>query len=384
MFFNKFTTVSELGAEEGKHGGTVLSRGCDFALSLSMFSDDASETSAEAATGDADFEKLIKGEYKAAFNKKCQRIIDRRFKETKELELFKKEAAPLIDVLFEYFDVDNIAKLAPYLEEYFSTSANEANGKNTVSNVLKLSKTNNENEMTAKAENNVFALLPTAADEENIEKTTNGENDDAGNSFGGERGGALPAEMILSDDANGTMQRVEDEGNSPEKFEKSANYEIEENSSKKENSASIEHDECREAELEKRFNAALKRYRAADEIYKKFLVDADEVKALYPSLNLTEECENKTFCALVSSGVSLRDAYEASHKDAIIGEAMEYTARAVSEALSRKIMHRGRRVSENALSASSFFPSKRSVSSMSDGEIREILKKVKSGERITF
>lgn len=125
-----------------------------------------------------------------------------------------------------------------------------------------------------------------------------------------------------------------------------------------------------------------RRLAKAGEIYRSMISEAEEVSRIYPSFDLDAECAKPAFCALLGAGMSLKDSYEALHKDEIIGEVMEYTARAVSEALSRNIQYRGKRISESAMSPVSTPLGKRSVSEMSDDEIMEIVKKVGRGEKV--
>ena len=76
----------------------------------------------------AEFEKLIKGEYKDLFAKRTQEIIDSRFKETKLLESRLTEAEPIFDMLSKKYGVDgsDLKKLASAIEEDDSYYEEEA------------------------------------------------------------------------------------------------------------------------------------------------------------------------------------------------------------------------------------------------------------------
>ena len=54
---------------------------------------------AEAAGRREAFESLIRGEYKAEFDERVQRIIDRRFRDLKRLEAQAERAKPLFQLL---------------------------------------------------------------------------------------------------------------------------------------------------------------------------------------------------------------------------------------------------------------------------------------------
>ncbi len=73
-----------------------------------------------AAEGNADneFAELISGRFKEQFAKKTQAIIDKRFKQTKELEEYKEKVSPLVERLMEKYGVSpgEEDKLAGFLE----------------------------------------------------------------------------------------------------------------------------------------------------------------------------------------------------------------------------------------------------------------------------
>ncbi|MBQ3080034.1 MAG: hypothetical protein IJC48_08585 [Clostridia bacterium] len=58
-----------------------------------------------------DFEKLIRGEYKAEFDDRVQRIIDKRFRETRSLKEQAAKVKPLIDHLREKYNENDAEKL---------------------------------------------------------------------------------------------------------------------------------------------------------------------------------------------------------------------------------------------------------------------------------
>ncbi len=61
---------------------------------------DAGQNNAEVDY-DKEFGELISGRFKEQFTKKTQEIIDKRFKETKELESYKAKVSPVISALME-------------------------------------------------------------------------------------------------------------------------------------------------------------------------------------------------------------------------------------------------------------------------------------------
>lgn len=55
---------------------------------------------------DEEFAQLISGKFKEQFTKKTQAIIDKRFKETKELEAYKSKVSPVMARLMEKYGIE--------------------------------------------------------------------------------------------------------------------------------------------------------------------------------------------------------------------------------------------------------------------------------------
>ncbi len=98
--------------------GKIMTKGKIEELNLQLFSDstnegvnsksgenfavDAEQNNEEKMISSEDeFESLIGGKFKEQFTKKVQGIIDKRFKETKELEAYKEKVSPIINELNE-------------------------------------------------------------------------------------------------------------------------------------------------------------------------------------------------------------------------------------------------------------------------------------------
>ena len=60
----------------------------------------AGQNSAVEVSADDEFAELINGKFKEQFTKKTQAIIDKRFKQTKELEDYKQKTSPAIQRLY--------------------------------------------------------------------------------------------------------------------------------------------------------------------------------------------------------------------------------------------------------------------------------------------
>ncbi len=102
----------------------------------------------------AEFEKLIKGEYKDQFSKRMHQIIDNRFKETKLLESRLKDAEPIFDMLAKKYGVDgkDLNKLAEAIEADDSYYEEEAVRRGvSVEQLKSIKKLERENESMRRA-----------------------------------------------------------------------------------------------------------------------------------------------------------------------------------------------------------------------------------------
>ena len=282
------------GGEGGGMGdGDSSSAGEGLGDNVSQADADGTSSGGEDTDPDSEFANLIRGRYKDAFTKRTQNIINRRFRETKELEKYRENAGRVLSALAEKCGAD----------EGDFDGLLEAIGKGFGHDVH------------------------VGTDE--AKRGSDG------------------------DDANGA------EGEK----DKAA-----ENSSVR----------ARRAALEGRLRAG------AEELYARWQGEAAELSRIYPSFDLAKESGNRDFVSLLRSGVSLRRAYESAHYDEIMGGAMEYTARKVTEAISRSIQAKGDRPSENGLGTKSGINPKKDVASLTDSDILEILKQVENGKRISF
>ena len=118
---------------------------------------------------------------------------------------------------------------------------------------------------------------------------------------------------------------------------------------------------------------------------KNWVSQGESLKSTYPDFNLRKELkENKLFSRLVLNGVSVKDAYEASHKDEILSGAMAYTAKRVREQVVSNIEAKGRRPLENGVSSQSGVVTTVDVNSLTSKDILKILKQVENGASISF
>ncbi len=116
-----------------------------------------------------------------------------------------------------------------------------------------------------------------------------------------------------------------------------------------------------------------------------WIKQGEELKSFYPSFDLKNELSgNKGFTRLIRAGVPVRTAYEVVHKDEILGSAMEYTAKKVSEQVVKGLEAKTARPSENGLLTSGGLVRKTDVNALTSKDIMDILKQVERGAKVSF
>jgi hypothetical protein len=123
---------------------------------------------------------------------------------------------------------------------------------------------------------------------------------------------------------------------------------------------------------------------SANKLYAKWMGEAEQTQAIYPSFNLEAEMQNPRFLDLLRSNVDVRTAYEVLHKDEIIPAFAQHTAKVVEQKLTNKIIANGARPVENGNSSQSAVITKSDVSQLSKEDRQEIMRRVARGEKIRF
>lgn len=122
----KFKLNLQLFSENGGEGVNSQSGESNFV--------DAEQVEKEV-TADEEFQSLIDGKFKEQFRRRTQSIIDKRFKETKQLEEFKSSVSPLMEKLNKKYNNEN-GDIKGLTEKIFSEEI-EIDGKNTSENTVK-------------------------------------------------------------------------------------------------------------------------------------------------------------------------------------------------------------------------------------------------------
>ncbi len=120
----------------------------------------------------------------------------------------------------------------------------------------------------------------------------------------------------------------------------------------------------------------------ATALYESWLQQAEEVKTLYPKLDLAQEAGNPEFTARLRQGLSVGDAYFLAHKDEILVSAMETAARNAEEKLSSALASGGLRPRENGAAAQGAARTRVDAAHMTKAQRQAYILRVQRGETI--
>lgn len=138
-------------------------------------------------------------------------------------------------------------------------------------------------------------------------------------------------------------------------------------------------------------NATLKREREEaernsqkEQVFAKWSAEAETVKNFYPGFDLNTELQNEQFLRLLGAGIDMRTTYETIHHDEIMTGVMSYTAKQVAKKQADAIKSGHMRPAENGISSRAAVTVKRDPSKLTAEDMKEIAKRVRAGETITF
>lgn len=146
-------------------------------------------------------------------------------------------------------------------------------------------------------------------------------------------------------------------------------------------------EQLKELRKVQRENSTMKR-RMAEQArkaqYDAWMTQAEQAKAVYPSLDLREEIKNPQFLSLLRNNIDVKTAYQVIHQDEILPAAMQVAARKAEEQVTSSIIAGASRPAENGIGSQSAAASGIDVSKMSRAERQEINRRVARGEKIDF
>lgn len=128
------------------------------------------------------------------------------------------------------------------------------------------------------------------------------------------------------------------------------------------------------------------RNEAANRTYAEWQNAAEALKAKYglENFSLEAEVQNPDFIKLLGAGVEFESAYKAIHMDDMMGGLAAKTASVVKEKMASNIQSRQSRPAENGIGNNSSSVFKTDVNSLNKADIKEIIRRVEGGEKISF
>lgn len=131
---------------------------------------------------------------------------------------------------------------------------------------------------------------------------------------------------------------------------------------------------------------AQKRQQASNEIYGKWVQEAETLKQKYrlTDFSLDTEVQNPDFVAILKANGSVEAAYKATHFDQMLTGAMAATADNVGKAIAKSVTSRTKRPTEGAVSSQPGVEVKSDVSKLTKADREEIARRVARGEVISF
>lgn len=321
----------------------------------------AGEPNGRSEDSEESFERLIRGEYRQAFAKRVQQILDKRLRAAKQMQQQHEKFQPVLQTLCRRYGLD----------EHSSELADE------LAAALSAEKTSSEPSIQTTSEPTDWAF-------ETQEKTA----------AASPSGLSADADQADIEDLSAQAQTGTDSEKSaqPEKESQIGQQTRPENSAPEAGEIQEKTGEQPGGEpsagAEKRTGsngrtaaiAAMSR-----QIYRDLQAGAQDVRQRYDAtFDLAQACrENPRLKRLVGLGVDVRTAYEAVHRDRLMFSAMQYTASVVAGKTARQIAARSRRPAENGLGGG-LAAEKTSVAALSGKQIRNLIARAEKGEQIRF
>lgn len=354
------------GSADASRGDAASKKSAETTVQVAGEPDGRSEDSEES------FERLIRGEYRQAFAKRVQQILDKRLRAAKQMQQQHEKFQPVLQTLCRRYGLDeHSASLADELAAALSAEktspepsvqttseptdlASETQGKTAVVSLSDLSADADQADIEE-----MSALAQTGTDSE---KSAHPETESG---FGQQ---TRPEN--LAPEAGETQQQTGEQPGG----EQSAGAE-KKTGAEKETPSATSFSNGRTAAI-----AAMSR-----QIYRDLQSGAQDVRQRYDAtFDLAQACrENPRLKRLVGLGVDVRTAYEAVHRDRLMFSAMQYTASVVAGKTARQIAARSRRPAENGLGGG-LAAEKTSVAALSGKQIRNLIARAEKGEQIRF
>lgn len=372
------------GSADASRGDAASQKSAETTVRVAGEPDGRSEDSEES------FERLIRGEYRQAFAKRVQQILDKRLRAAKQMQQQHEKFQPVLQTLCRRYGLDeHSASLADELAAALSAEK--------TSPEPSIQTTSEPIDLATGTQGKTAAASPSdwSADQADIEDLstqaqTGTDSEKAAHPEKELQIGQQTRPENLAPEAGETQQQT---GEQPggEQSAGAENKTGAEKETSSENSApkAVAQENTGEqpgGDAES-FSAGRTAAIAAmsRQIYRDLQAGAQDVRQRYDAtFDLARACrENPRLKRLVGLGVDVRTAYEAVHRDRLMFSAMQYTASVVAGKTARQIAARSRRPAENGLGGG-LAAEKTSVAALSGKQIRNLIARAEKGEQIRF
>lgn len=354
------------GSADASRGDAASKKSAETTVRVAGEPDGRSEDSEES------FERLIRGEYRQAFAKRVQQILDKRLRAAKQMQQQHEKFQPVLQTLCRRYGLDeHSASLADELAAALSAekTSPEPSIQTTSEPIDLASETQGK---TAAASPSDLSADTDQADSEDLsaQAQTGTDSEKSAHPEKELQIGQQTRPENLAPEAGETQQQTGEQpgGEQSTGAEKRTGAE-------KETPSATSFSNGRTAAI-----AAMSR-----QIYRDLQSGAQDVRQRYDAtFDLAQACrENPRLKRLVGLGVDVRTAYEAVHRDRLMFSAMQYTASVVAGKTARQIAARSRRPAENGLGGG-LAAEKTSVAALSGKQIRNLIARAEKGEQIRF
>lgn len=369
------------GSADASRGDAASKKSAETTVQVAGEPDGRSEDSEES------FERLIRGEYRQAFAKRVQQILDKRLRAAKQMQQQHEKFQPVLQTLCRRYGLDeHSASLADELAAALSAEktspepsiqttseptdlASETQGKTAVVSLSDLSADADQadiEDLSAQAQPGTDSEKAAHPEKESqIGQQTRPENAAPKTGKTQEKMGEQSAG---AENKTGAEKETQPENTSTKAV-------VQENTGEQPGGDAESFSAGRTAAI-----AAMSR-----QIYRDLQSGAQDVRQRYDAtFDLAQACrKNPRLKRLVGLGVDVRTAYEAVHRDRLMFSAMQYTASVVAGKTARQIAARSRRPAENGLGGG-LAAEKTSVAALSGKQIRNLIARAEKGEQIRF
>lgn len=354
------------GSADASRGDAASKKSAETTVQVAGEPDGRSEDSEES------FERLIRGEYRQAFAKRVQQILDKRLRAAKQMQQQHEKFQPVLQTLCRRYGLDeHSASLADELAAALSAEKTSPESSiQTTSEPTDLA-TGTQGKTAVASPSDLSADADQADIEDLSAQAQPGtDSEKAAHPEKELQIGQQTRPENLAPEAGETQQQTGEQPGG----EQSAGAE-KKTGAEKETPSATSFSNGRTAAI-----AAMSR-----QIYRDLQSGAQDVRQRYDAtFDLAQACrENPRLKRLVGLGVDVRTAYEAVHRDRLMFSAMQYTASVVAGKTARQIAARSRRPAENGLGGG-LAAEKTSVAALSGKQIRNLIARAEKGEQIRF